>query len=145
MTNCRRECVSMLPVALLGLLLSQSGVTTAHADHHGPLSPCHQYYPNIAGEVLLENDKVVVQRFIFPPGQWEGVHAHPPDQLYIHIKGGEWTVRDGSRTETGYSETGSVGWYGPVELSADHESVNSGDEPIDLIWVTLKQGCMEKE
>ena len=49
---------------------------------NGPASPCHQYYPNISGEVLLENDKVVVQRFVFPPGVWEGVHSHPPDQLY---------------------------------------------------------------
>jgi hypothetical protein len=23
-----------------------------------------------------------------------------------------------------------------------HESGNTGDEPIDLIWVTLKPGCM---
>ena len=77
----------------VGLLLAGPGGPARAAD--GPLSPCHQYYPNIPGEVLLENDKVVVQRFIFPPGQWEGVHAHPPDQLYIHIKGGQWTVRFG--------------------------------------------------
>ncbi len=23
-----------------------------------------------------------------------------------------------------------------------HESGNTGDEPIDLIWVTLKPGCL---
>jgi hypothetical protein len=116
-----------------------------HAKDNAQPSPCHQYYPNIPGKVLLENDKVVVQRFTFPPGQWEGVHSHPPDQLYIHIKGGKWTVRNGARIESGWSETGSVGWYGPVDLSEDHESVNSGDEPIDLIWVTLKSGCAGKE
>lgn len=141
----RREGMWILPAAVLGLLFLQASSIAVHADHHGPLSPCHQYYPNIPGQVLLENDKVVVQRFIFPPGQREGVHAHPPDQLYIHIKGGHWTVRYGDHKESGYSETGSVGWYGPVELSADHESVNTGDEPIDLIWVTLKESCMEKE
>ena len=27
-------------------------------------------------------------------------------------------------------------------MSAMHESGNTGDEPIDLIWVTLKPGCM---
>jgi predicted metal-dependent enzyme (double-stranded beta helix superfamily) len=104
-------------------------------------SSCYQHYPNIPDELLLENDKVVVQRFVFPPGQWEAVHSHPPGQIYIPIKGGEWTVRFGDRIQKGYSETGSVGWYGPVELSADHESVNFGDEPIDLIWVTLKSEC----
>ena len=107
-------------------------------------NPCHQYYPNIPGEVLLENDKVVVQRFIFPPGVWEGIHSHPPDQLYIHIKGGEWTVKFGDSIKTypaSMSPDGSVGWYGPVSLSQRHESMNSGDEPIDLIWVTLKEEC----
>ena len=139
MTNARAGFLGVsIGLIALALPLAEASVEAAE----GPASPCHQYYPNIPGKVLLENDKVVVQRFIFPPGQWEGVHAHPPDQLYIHIKGGEWTVRYGNHRETGYSETGSVGWYGPVPLSADHESVNSGDEPIDLIWVTLKTGCM---
>ena len=102
---------------------------------------CRQTYPNIPGRLLLENDKVVVQRFTFPPGQWEGVHAHPPNQLFIHLKGGRWTVRYGDRRETLNSPTGSVGWFGPVDLSQDHEAVNSGTEPIELIWVTLKEGC----
>ncbi len=145
MISCRQACMAALSVALAGALVSTPAATPVQAGAHGPESPCHQYYPNVPGEVLLENDKVVVQRFIFQPGQWEGVHAHPPDQLYIHVKGGEWTVRYGSRTDSGYSETGSVGWYGPVPLSADHESVNSGDEPIDLIWVTLKSGCLGQE
>ena len=105
-------------------------------------NPCYQYYPNIEGETLLDNEKVVIQRFVFPPGVWEGVHAHPAGQIYIHIKGGQWTVRYGNSTETMVSETGSVGWYGPVPLSAQHESVNSGVEPIELIWVTLKSECM---
>ena len=130
----------------LALMAFAVGFAFAHADllsakTEGPASPCHQHYPNIEGELLLENDKVVVQRFIFPPGQWEGVHSHPPDQLYIHLKGGRWTVRYGDKVTSGRSETGSVGWYGPVSLEEDHESVNSGLEPIDLIWVTLKAGC----
>lgn len=29
-----------------------------------------------------------------------------------------------------------------IGLDADRESQNSGDEPIDLIWVALKPGCM---
>ena len=129
----------------MGLLVSSAAIHGISAKQDGPVSPCHQYYPNIPGEVLLENDKVVVQRFIFPPGQWEGVHRHPPDQLYIHLKGGKWTVRFGDKIETGHSETGSVGWYGPVAIEEDHESVNTGDEPIDLIWVTLKTGCQNEE
>lgn len=41
-------------------------------------------YPELdkpGGEVLLENEHVVVQRFIVGPGEWEGIHAHPGSQV----------------------------------------------------------------
>ncbi len=100
-------------------------------------------YPNLAkplGEILLENEHVLLQRFVIEPGEWEGIHTHPGNQLYVHVKGGEWSGR--SNGEPTYppsvSEDGSVGWMEPVPLSAGHESGNTGDTPIDLIWVTLK-------
>jgi len=127
-------------LTILGLLS-----IAANADHHGekPADPCLMYYPNIPGETLLENDKLVVQRFKIEPGQWEGIHRHPPDQLYIQVKGGEWTVKYGDEAETSQSPTGEIGWSDKAtELSAQHESGNTGDEPMDLIWVTLKPGCM---
>ncbi len=129
----------------LGLVLLTLFGVTACANHlgNGPPDACHQYYPNIAGEVLLENDKIVVQRFIIEPGEWEGIHRHPPDQLYIHIKGGEWTVRFGDDENTSISPDGEIGWSDTaIELDAKHESGNTGDELIDLLWVTLKPGCM---
>ena len=42
-----------------------------------------QEYPNVEGETLLEDDRVVVQRFVLEPGQWEGIHEHPVHQLVI--------------------------------------------------------------
>ncbi len=99
----------------------------------------YQHYPNIPGEILFENDKLVVQKFVIEPGQWEGVHAHPGNQLYVHIRGGEWTVRYGDRKKTSVSEDGSVGWNDGVSLSEDHESGNTGDTPIELLWITLKE------
>jgi len=126
------------------LLLTLVGLA-ASADQRGdgPPNPCHIYYPNIPGELLLENDKLVVQRFIVEPGQFEGIHRHAPDQLYIHVKGGEWTVKYGDKATTSYSPTGEIGWSDTAtEMSAMHQSGNTGDEPIDLIWVSLKPGCM---
>ena len=98
------------------------------------------FYPDIPGELLLENDRVVVQKFVVEPGQWEGVHSHPGEQVYVHVKGGVWSGRrDGSeRVGTRPSPDGSVGWMEAVELSEQHDSGNNGDEPIELIWVTLK-------
>ena len=116
------------------------GVLGISASAGTETKPYHQYYPNIPGEVLLENDKVVVQKFVIEPGAWEGVHAHPGNQVYIHIKGGVWSERRGGeqRDPSPFSETGSVGWMNAVDLSEGHESGNTGDTTIDLIWVTLK-------
>lgn len=101
----------------------------------------HLSYPNIPGEDLLENDFVIVQRFTVNPGVWEGQHPHHPDMLYIHVKGGIWAAR--SKTEPEhiypYDADGKVGWMDTVPSSVGHESGNAGKEPIDLIWVTLKQ------
>ena len=100
-------------------------------------------YPNLEdsdGDVVLTNDHVVLQRLVVPPGQWEGIHSHPGNQIYVHIKGGEWSGRSGGKSEYSgsVSPDGAVGWMDAIPLSAGHESGNTGDTPIDLIWVTLK-------
>lgn len=95
---------------------------------------------NPGGEVLLDNEHVVLQRLVVGPGEWEGIHSHPGNQLYVHIKGGVWSGRIGGKSE--YSgnvcEDGEVGWMDAIPLSAGHESGNTGDTPIELIFVTLK-------
>ncbi len=118
-----------------------AGSPAAPASSAGPQ---YRYlnYPNIAGEDLLENDLVIVQRFVVNPGQWEGVHAHHPDMLYIHIKGGQWAARSKKEPEHAYpavSEDGKAGWMPTIGIEEGHESRNIGKEPIDLIWVTLKK------
>jgi predicted metal-dependent enzyme (double-stranded beta helix superfamily) len=123
-------CVNLKPVA-------------PHAATGPDGQPKYRYlnYPNIPGEDLLENEFVIVQRFTVNPGQWEGVHAHHPDMLYIHIKGGQWAARSKTEAQHAYPERspdGEVGWMPTIPLSVGHESGNIGTEPIDLIWVTLK-------
>jgi predicted component of type VI protein secretion system len=106
--------------------------------------PKYQYlnYPNIPGEDVLENDQVIVQRFTVKPGQWECVHAHCPDMLYIHIKGGQWAAKTYQEPERPYpdpSPDGEVGWMPTIDISVGHQSRNIGKHPIDLVWVTLKK------
>lgn len=100
-------------------------------------------YPNLDdsdGQVVLTNEHVVLQRLFVGPGEWEGIHSHPGNQIYVHIKGGEWSGRlDGKSEYSGIvEEDGAVGWMDEIPLSAGHESGNTGDTPIDLIYVTLK-------
>lgn len=97
-------------------------------------------YPNIPGEDLLENDRVIVQRFTVQPGEWEGVHAHRPNMLYIHIKGGYWADRTNTQPVRTYppDPDGALDWQPTFDISEGHQSGNVGKEPIDIIWVSLK-------
>lgn len=111
------------------------------ASRHEPSEAYHLNYPDIPGEDVYENDRLVVQRFVVAPGQWEGPHAHRPGMVYIHVKGGQWAARSKTEAEhqyPDYSPDGEVGWMEPIDASVGHESGNVGKEPIDLIWVTLK-------
>jgi len=98
-------------------------------------------YPNVPGEDLLENEAVIVQRFVLQPGQWEGVHAHVPNMLYIFIHGSKWASRTyrQRRSAQGDSPDGSVGWMPTIGISEGHESGNLSATPQEVVWVTLKQ------
>ena len=129
------------PIEIISVTLKPVPPTAAAAPG---AKPKYHYlnYPNIPGEDLLENDQVIVQRFSVNPGQWEGVHAHHPDMLFIHIKGGQWAARTKAEPEHPYPEAspdGEVGWMPTIDISVGHESGNIGKEPIDLVWVTLKK------
>jgi quercetin dioxygenase-like cupin family protein len=129
-------------IVMISVTLKPSAAAAAPATVSGDeRQDAHLNYPNIPGEDLLENDRVIVQRFVVNPGQWEGVHAHRPNMLYIHIKGGQWAARSRKEPEHPYpapSPDGAVGWMPAIDISEGHESGNVGQHPIDLIWVTLK-------
>jgi quercetin dioxygenase-like cupin family protein len=124
------------PIELLWVTLKPHTATPSEIES---MKNYRLVYPEIPGELLLDNDQVVVQRFVVQPGAWEGVHAHPGNQLYVHVKGGTWAVRTGGRETVSESKTGSVGWYRAIPLSQQHQSGNAGAAPIDLVWITLKQ------
>ncbi|MEA3151305.1 MAG: hypothetical protein QOD56_2244 [Gammaproteobacteria bacterium] len=97
-------------------------------------------YPNLPSEDLLENDRVIVQHFVLNPGQWEGVHAHNANTLYIFIKGGHWLSKATNPPSrlVGNSPDGDVGWMPAIDLSAGHQSGNTGSAPSDVVWIALK-------
>ena len=103
-----------------------------------------QNYPNIDGETLLEDDRVVVQRFILKPGQWEGIHEHPENQLVIVLNSTQeliYRFRGSERIfERPEDDTVRAFWRpGPVFMSDEHESGNTGTRPLEWIAITFKK------
>ena len=69
----------------------------------------------------------------------EGVHTHSWNQPYIMLTDGQSTIRYGDQEATSVSAAGSVGWQRAVDFSEERESSNTGDTPIEFLWVNLKQ------
>ncbi len=141
----QQSLISITGILSISMVLTLSGC--ASSERNEPISDSDKQflltYPNLAdpdGEVVFENEHVVLQRLVVGPGEWEGIHSHPGNQLYVHIKGGLWSGREGGEvTYVGPADAdGSVGWMDAIPLSEEHESGNVGDEAIDLIYVTLK-------
>jgi quercetin dioxygenase-like cupin family protein len=111
------------------------------APNPGPKSPWgYLNYPNVAGEDVLENEWVIVQRIKLKPGEWEGVHAHNPNTFYVFIKGGQWLSKSKAHPngEPGTAADGTVAWMEAIDLSQQHQSGNTGNTESDVVWVALK-------
>ena len=96
------------------------------------------HYPNIPGEVVFENDRILVQHYVMQPGEWEGIHSHSGNQLFVMLTEGESTVRYGARERVAPSFVGQVAWQPAVDISEEHESGNTGDAPLAWLWVNFK-------
>src|SRR6185295_2721920 len=107
----RRRSSPMRPCAVLLLSVIPIAAVVGAQDAS---SRYRQSYssPALRGETLLENDRIVVQKFVIPPGTWEGQHTHPGNQLWVQMTDGEWTSH-ADRTQVSRLKAGSVGWLPP--------------------------------
>lgn len=87
------------------------------------------------GAVVLENDKVVVRRYLLQPGMSAGMHSHSRDYLRVILQGGtlEITTLQGP-TRTEKVEAGSVAWRTKVT----HDSKNIGGSPVEGLVIEIK-------
>jgi hypothetical protein len=134
-TNTGRAPIEMLWVTLKPLK------STSHAAMSGQ-KPTYGYlnYPNIPGEDVLDNDRMIVQRFKMNPGEWEGHHAHNPNTFYIFIKGGQWVSKSKTHPQgvPGTAADGVVAWMDTIDMSEEHQSGNTGTNSTEVVWVALK-------
>lgn len=124
------------PIELLWVTLKPVKSASERKSKYGYLN-----YPNIPGEDVLENDQVIVQRFKMNPGEWEGIHAHNPNTLYIFIKGGQWVSKSKQHPQgvPGSAEDGAVAWMDTIDISDEHQSGNTGANATEVVWVALKR------
>jgi quercetin dioxygenase-like cupin family protein len=132
---------SRTPIELLWVTLKVHPSSARETSPHHRPSYGYLNYPNIAGEDVLENDQVIVQRFKMNPGDWEGIHAHNPGTFYIFIKGGNWVSKSKEHPEgvPGSAPDGSVAWMDTIDLSDEHQSGNVGTNSSEVVWVSLKE------
>jgi len=140
MKSSRERNRDLLIVLLSVSFFSITGLSDLMAATNQQFLLTYPDLENSDGTVVMENPYVVLQRLVVPAGKWEGVHSHPGHQLYVHVKGGEWSGRLGGELEyeNDFSAPGTVGWMDAIPLSAGHNSGNTGNTDIDLIYVTLK-------
>jgi quercetin dioxygenase-like cupin family protein len=123
------------PIEVREVILKPYVAARGHSPDQG-----HLAYPNIPLEDLFENSHVIVQRFVINPGEWEGVHAHHANTLYVYIKGGRYVSETAhpSTREEGDTPDGYVGWMPAIDIAAGHQSGNIGSAPSDVVWIALK-------
>ena len=88
-----------------------------------------------ASTILVNNDRVRIQRLTVPAGFRENLQIVPNDQIAIQITPGNLEVQiDGQKT-TGRIEPGTTFF---VPKNAPHQFLNMGNAPYDVVVVMLK-------
>ena len=119
----------MYRVALgsIAAMLFVSFIVTARAQ--APAAPA------FASKVLVDNDRVRVQRLSVPAGFREPLQVAPNDQIAIQVTPGELEVVISGRKTAGRIEPGTT-FY--VPKNAPHQFLNTGAAPYDVVIVMLK-------
>ena len=109
-------------VAMAVMIVAPAGILLAQ-----------QKYPNVTeAPVLLENDRVIVQRNEFEVGAWVGGHSHAGNQLVVALEDMELVYKEGDKETTRSYKAGDVFWVDAAQH--DHKSLTGGAG----ILITLK-------
>jgi mannose-6-phosphate isomerase-like protein (cupin superfamily) len=118
-----RRLISILTVGMLMIPF----ILTARAQ--APAAPA------FASKMLVNNDRVQIQRLSVPAGFRETLQVTPNDQIAIQVTPGDLeVVIDGQKT-AGRIEPGTA-FY--VPKNAPHQFLNTGKTPYDVVVVMLK-------
>jgi mannose-6-phosphate isomerase-like protein (cupin superfamily) len=91
--------------------------------------------PAFANKVLVDNDRVRIQRLSVPAGFRETLQVVPNDQIAIQVTPGNLEVVISGQKTAGRIEPGTT-FY--VPKNAPHQFLNMGQSPYDVVVVMLK-------
>jgi quercetin dioxygenase-like cupin family protein len=91
--------------------------------------------PSFASKMLVNNDRVRIQRLSVPAGFRETLQVVPNDQIAIQITPGDLEVQINGQKTTGRIEPGTT-FY--VPKNAPHQFLNVGSSPYDVVVVMIK-------
>jgi len=91
--------------------------------------------PAFASKVLVDNDRVRVQRLAVPAGFREPMQVVPNDQIAIQVTPADLEVVISGQKTAGRIEPGTT-FY--VPKNAPHQFLNMGQAPYDVVVVMLK-------
>ena len=91
--------------------------------------------PAFASKLLVNNDRVQIQRLSVPAGFREALQVVPNDQIAIQVTSGELEVVINGQKTVGRIEPGTT-FY--VPKNAPHQFLNMGKAPYDVVVVMLK-------
>jgi len=91
--------------------------------------------PPFASKVLVDNDRVRVQRLTVPAGFTETLQVVQNDQIAVQVTPGDLEVVISGQKTAGRIEPGTT-FY--VPKNAPHQFLNMGKAPYDVVVVMLK-------
>ena len=116
----------LILVSTVGMLIGAFIVT---ARTQAPAAPA------FASKMLVDNDRVRVQRLSVPAGFRETLQVVPNDQIAIQVTPGDLEVVISDQKTSGRIEPGTT-FY--VPKNAPHQFLNMGKAPYDVVVVMLK-------
>lgn len=91
--------------------------------------------PSFASKMLVNNERLQVQRLTVPAGFRETLQVVPNDQIAIQVTPGDLEVTISGQKTAGRIEPGTT-FY--VPRNAPHQFLNVGKTPYDVVVVMLK-------
>jgi quercetin dioxygenase-like cupin family protein len=117
---------SRMLVLALALLLAGAGLVVMPGRGHG--------HGEVTEKRLLDNERVSVVEYVFPPGFRGEEHVAPVDEFAFVVQGEFAVITKGKGTQR--VRTGEIEW---APRGTIHYSINDSKKPARVLVVLLKE------